>query len=69
MLIKQMKRIDKLRWSNSSKRKATWKKDIQKVILDLDNGLYLRSESQTTIDFLTEELNIEVGQDEELLFL
>ena len=69
MLVKQMKRIDKLRWINSSKRKATWKKDIQRVILDLDNGLDLRSDSQTTIDFLTDELSIEVGPDEELLYL
>ena len=69
MLVKQMKRVDKLRWTHSSKRKATWKKDMQQLILDLDNGLDLRSDSQTTIDFLTDELNIEVGPDEELLYL
>ena len=69
MLVKQMKRIDKLRWTHLSKRKATWKKDMQQLILDLDNGLDLRSDNQTTIDFLSDELNIEVGQDEELLYL
>ena len=38
LLEKELKRIDKLRWTHTSKRKATWNKEMTKLVTDLDNG-------------------------------
>ena len=65
---KEVKRIHKLRWTHISKRGATWLKEMRHLIIDLDNGLDLRSYHQETIDLLTEEFEIEVGEEEELLY-
>ena len=68
MLDKQIKRIDKLRWTHKNKRGPSWVKEMTQLITDLDNGFDLRSDNQTTLDLLTVELGIEVGEDEELLY-
>ena len=68
LLEKEIKRIDKLRWTHPSKRKATWNKEMSKLTTDLDNGFDLRSNNQATLDLLTLELGIEVGTDEEHLY-
>ena len=41
---------------------------MKQLILDLDNGLDLRSNNQATLNLLTAELGIEVGEDEDLLY-
>ena len=68
VLEKEMKRINKLKWTHLSKRKKSWETEMKQLILDLDNGLDLRSNNQATLNLLTEELGIEVGEDEDLLY-
>ena len=42
VLEKEMKRINKLKWTNLTKRKKSWETEVKQLILDLDNGLDLR---------------------------
>ena len=67
-LKKEMKRINKLKWTHLSKRKKSWETEMKQLIVDLDNGLDLRSDNPATLNLLTVELGIEVGEDEELLY-
>ena len=65
---KEFKRVDKLKRTHTSKRGAIWKTQMDQLVIDLENGLDLRSAHQDTIDLLTEEFEIEVGEEEELLY-
>jgi hypothetical protein len=64
----QFKQVEKLRRTHSSQRGATWMKEMKALIIDLDNGFDIRSSHQETIYLLSEEYEIEVGDDEELLY-
>ena len=67
-LDKEIQRLDKLKRTVVSKRGASWEKDMKKFILDLENGFDLRSRHQASIDLLVETFEIEIGEDEELLY-
>ena len=65
---KEFKKVEKLKRTHSSKRGETWKKEMKTLLIDLDNGFDIRSFHQDTIDLLTEDYEIDVGEDEELLY-
>ena len=67
-LEREIQNLEKLKRTNLSKRGPTWEKSVRKLLLDLDNGFDLRSREQASIDILTEQFEIEVGEEEELLY-
>ena len=67
-LDKQVLRVDKLKRVQLTKRGPSWEKETKQLMIDLDNGFDLRSSHKASIDILTEEFEIAVGEDEELLY-
>lgn len=67
-LDKHIQNLENLKKTNLSKRGPTWETNVRKLLVDLDNGFDLRSRHQASIDILTEEFEIVVGEDEELLY-
>jgi hypothetical protein len=67
-LDNQIQNLDKLKHTNLSKRGPSWVKNVKQLLIDLDNGFDLRSTHQASIDLLSEEFEIDVGEDEELLY-
>ena len=60
--------VDKLMRTGHQKRGPTWRRAMEKLILDLDNGLDLRSFHSASNAHLIEEFGIEVGVEEEQLY-
>ena len=60
--------VDKLMRTGHQKRGPTWRRAMEKLRLDLDNGLDLRSFHSASNADLIEEFGIEVGDEEEKLY-
>ena len=67
-LEKQIERIDKLKRTSCSKRGPTWVKEARQLLIDLNNGFDLRSFHEASINVLINDLGIEIGEEEELLY-
>ena len=67
-LDKVVQRLEKLKHTNVSKRGPSWEKEVKKFIIDLENGFDIRSKHQASIDLLVEKFEIEIGEEEELLY-
>ena len=67
-LEKQLPRIEKLKRTHLTKRGPSWEKEVRQLLVDMDNGMDLRSWHKASIEVLTEEFEIAVGEDEELLY-
>ena len=69
-LDKLFKHVDKLHKTSNTKRGASWKKEMEELLEDLNNGFDIRSfheasHSQIELD----EFEIEVGSEEEALYI
>ena len=62
------KEVDKLNRTSQDKRGPTWRKQMEKLNSDLSNGFDLRSSHSASLELLTDEFGIAVGEEEELLY-
>ena len=68
-LEKLLKLVNKLRFTAVAKRGKSWYSEMQKLKADLENGFDIRSFHSKSQELLEEEYGIEVGEEEEALYV